>query len=117
MPMNAEKAIFVEKKFALRVFGIGYGCQALRAPYYLAYVTEALALGVEDPSGLDPYGKRLFLRERKRLRPAGMLPSTGQEGLLGGLHVEEVRDEEEGRASKRIKATAGSSPSSLASDS
>ncbi len=32
VPMNVEKVIFVEKQFALQVFGIGYGCQALKAP-------------------------------------------------------------------------------------
>ena len=35
---NANRIVLIEWQFALRIFGQGICCQALRAPYYLAYV-------------------------------------------------------------------------------
>ncbi|MCO5570263.1 hypothetical protein L7F22_023982 [Adiantum nelumboides] len=108
LQLNAERLILIEKQFALRVFGIGYGCQA---PYILSYTSHALAARVENPESLDPYCKRLFLRGKRRLLPAGMLPSPEQRARSRGLHIKEVHSEEEGRASKRINLTGSGSSS------
>ena len=62
---NVEKVILVEKQFAMRVFGQGPGCQALRCSYYLAYSAAAIAAGIKDPETLSTYGKRDLLRGKK----------------------------------------------------
>ncbi|MCO5551307.1 hypothetical protein L7F22_004807 [Adiantum nelumboides] len=88
LPINAERVILIEKQFALCIFGIEYGCQALRAPYFMSYTAQALAAGVEDPESLDPYNKRLFLRERRCLMLVGMLPSIEEGARLQSLHID-----------------------------
>ena len=62
---NAEKVVLVEKQFALRIFGQGPRCQALRSSYYLAYSAGAIAAGIHDPDTLTTYGKRDLLRSKK----------------------------------------------------
>ncbi|MCO5607926.1 hypothetical protein L7F22_062128 [Adiantum nelumboides] len=111
LSLNAERVILIEKQFALRVFGIGYGCQALRAPYFMSYIAQALATGVEDPESLDPYKKPAVFVGEKMPDAVGMLPSSEKRIRLQSLHIEEVQSEEEGGASKRRKTT-GSGPSS-----
>ena len=63
--LNTEKVILVEKQFALRVFGQGPGCQALRCGYYLAYSAAAIAAGIKEPATLMDYGKRALIRSKK----------------------------------------------------
>lgn len=105
IPQNAEKVVLIEKQFALRVFGMGYGCQALRCPYYLSYMAGALAAGVNDPDTLGPYGKRELLRRLKG--------RTIQEATTPRIELPtDAEDIEEGRPVKRIKPGSSSNPSS-----
>lgn len=103
---NAEKVILVEKQFALRIFGQGPGCQALRSPYYLAYSAGAIAAGIKDPENLLMYGKRDLLRSNKgRSIQEAAVPRIE-------LPTEEDDEEAEGRPQKRIKPASPSNPSS-----
>ncbi|MCO5563276.1 hypothetical protein L7F22_016914 [Adiantum nelumboides] len=86
LPLNTERLILIEKQFSLCVFGIGYGCQALRAPHFMSYTAQAVVAGVEDPKSLDPYSKRLFLRKRRCMMPVGMLPSKGTSSSIELAH-------------------------------
>ena len=61
---NANRIVLIERQFALRIFGQGICCQALRAPYYLAYVAQALMLGITEANQLLEYGKRILMRSR-----------------------------------------------------
>ena len=66
--------VLIEWQFALRVFGQGLYCQALRAPYYIAYVAQALHLGIANAKQLPVYRKRFLMRSKKiRIAPY-MLP-------------------------------------------
>lgn len=103
--MNAEKVILVEKQFAMRIFGQGPGCQALRCGYYLSYSAGAIAAGIKDPETLTIYGKRDLLRSKKG---QSIQEATGPRIEL----PTEEEDEEEGRPLKRIKAGSPSNPSS-----
>lgn len=104
--MNAEKVVLVEKQFAMRIFGQGPGCQALRCPYYLAYSAGAIAAGVKDPDTLTIYGKRDLLKSKKS--------RSIQEASGPRIeHPTEEEDEgEEGRPLKRMKPASPSDPSS-----
>ena len=107
MPLNAEKVIMVEKQFALRVFGIGFGCQALRSSYYLSYTAQAIAAGIKEPENLHPYGKRHFMRTRKIKVALDVL--LAKENLLGiELMTEDKENEGEGRPPKKMKPTSSS---------
>lgn len=103
--MNAEKVVLVEKQFALRIFGQGPGCQALRCPYYLSYSAAAIAAGIKDPDTLSIYGKKDLLRSRKSR-------SIQEESLPRIELPTEEEDEEEGRPLKRTKPDSPSNPSS-----
>lgn len=110
--LNTDKVILVEKRFALRVFGQGPGCQALRCAYYLGYAAAAIAAGVKDPDTLLDYGKRALIRSK-------MGRSIQGETVLGieeaapriELPAEEADEEAEGRPEKRMKSADLSSPS------
>lgn len=105
IPMNAEKVVLVAKQFALRVFGQGHGCQALRSPYYLSYVAGALAAGIKVPDTLSVYGKRELLRSQKS--------NAIQEATLPRIELPtDAEDPEEGGPLKRIKPSTSSNPSS-----
>ena len=85
--------------------GIEYGCQSLRVGYYWSYMSQDLAVAVKDPSTLDSYNKRLFLREKRKLMPRGLLSLIKeQSNTLIGPKIEDAIVEEEGCALKRIKA-------------
>ena len=51
-PKNADKIVLIERQFAVKVFGQGLYCQALRAPYYIAYATKSLILGIVEAKQL-----------------------------------------------------------------
>lgn len=107
VPLNAEKVIMVEKQFALRVFGQGYGCQALRSPYYLSYAAQAIAAGIQDVNSLHPYGKRYLMRSQKTRPVPELLPSKEE------VPEDDEEDEgEEGRPSKKIRPSSSSPPAS-----
>lgn len=113
VPSNAEKVVLVEKQFALRVFGQGRGCQALRCPYYLAYSASAIAAGTKDPDMLTAYGKRDLIRSNKgKCGPIEVLPQESTMPRIDLLTEEiEAEDEEEGRPLKRIKPSTNTSSS------
>ena len=103
-----EKVILVEKQFAMRVFGQGPGCQALRCSYYLAYSAAAIAAGIKDPETLSTYGKRDLLRGKKsRLIQEATVPT-----IELPTEEEEEEEEEDGRPQKRIKPASSSNPTS-----
>ena len=63
---NAEKAILVEKQFAVRTFGQAPGVHASRSKYFLTYVAFALSCGIRNPKLLLPdYGKSEILRSQR----------------------------------------------------
>ena len=102
-----EKGILVEKQFAMRVFGQGPGCQALRCSYYLAYSAAAIAAGIKDPETLSTNGKRDLLRGKKsRLFQDATVP------IIELPTEEEEEEEEDGRPQKRIKPASSSNPTS-----
>ena len=110
---NANRIVLIERQFALRIFGQGICCQALRAPYYLAYVAQALMLGITEADQLPEYGKRILMRSRKQRialsmlpQPPPILPSDISNQSAPALQFEEadVEDTEE-RAQKRTKPT------------
>ena len=106
---NVEKVILVEKQFAMRVFGQGPGCQALRCSYYLAYSAAAIAAGIKDPETLSTYGKRDLLRGKKsRLIQEATVPTIE----LPTEEEEKEEEEEDGRPQKRIKPASSSNPTS-----
>ena len=104
---NTEKVVLVEKQFALRIFGQGPRCQALRSSYYLAYSTGEIAARIKDLDTLTTCGKRDLLRSKKsRSIQEGSGPRIE-------LPIEEEEDEkEEGRPLKWIKPASPSDPSS-----
>lgn len=114
-PNNADKIVLIERQFAIRVFGQGLYCQALRAPYYIAYAAQALILGIAEAEQLPIYGKRFLMRNRKlRIAPYMLtLPPSlliedvsGPQPPVSGLQFEEAESEElEKRAQKRQKPT------------
>ena len=71
---NANLIVLIERQFALRRLGQGICCQALRDPYYLAYVAQALMLGISEADQLPEYGKRILMRSRKHRIAPSMLP-------------------------------------------
>ena len=109
VPSNAEKVVLVAKQFALRVFGQGRGCQALRCPYYLAYSASAIAARTKDPDMLTTYGKRDLIRSKKgKCGPIEVLP---QESTMPRIDLLAEEIEEEGRPLKRIKPSTSTSSS------
>ncbi|MCO5599547.1 hypothetical protein L7F22_053653 [Adiantum nelumboides] len=72
LPLNTERLILIEKQFSLRVFGIGYGCQALRAPHFMSYTAQAVVADTKELSDIgiqcishydwheDPLGTPIF---------------------------------------------------------
>lgn len=116
--LNAEKVILVEKQFALRVFGQGPGCQALRCCYYLSYSAAAIAAGITDPATLMDYGKRDLIRSKKGRSIQGAtvprIELSTEEGTVPRIELpaEEEDEEAEGRPQKRIKPISPSDPSS-----
>lgn len=109
VPHNADRVVLIEKQFALRVFGQGLYCQALRAPYYIAYAAQALILGIAEAENLPIYGKRFFMRTRKLRCAPYMLPLPPPLEPLPTapvLQFEEDNSEDvEERAHKRMKPT------------
>ena len=64
---NAEKAILVEKQFAVRTFGQAPRVHASRSKYFLTYVAFVLSCGIRNPKLLPDYGKSEILRSQRRL--------------------------------------------------
>ena len=89
------------------------GFTALRAPYYIAYATQALILGIVDAEQLPVYGKRFLIRSKKLRIAPYMLPLPPPHFFenLGtpnapSLQFEEVEAKDmEQRAPKRQKLT------------
>ena len=99
--LNTEKVILVEKQFALRVFGQGPGCQALRCGYYLGYSAAAIAAGVKDPDTLLDYGKRALIRSKMGRSIQGeTVPGIEEAAPRIELPAEEADEEAEGRPEK-----------------
>ncbi|MCO5551379.1 hypothetical protein L7F22_004881 [Adiantum nelumboides] len=107
--LNTKKVILVEKRFALRVFGQGPGCQALRCGYYLGYSAAAIAAGIKDPETLLDYGKRALIMSKKgRSIQGATVPGIelSIEEVTAPrieLPAEETNEEAEGRPEKRMK--------------
>ena len=114
---NAEKVVLIEKQFALRVFGQGPGCKAVRCQYYLGYSAAAILAGFKDPRQLTTYGKRELLQSMKgrRVVAGQLLIQEPTQPLM----IEELTEENEddGRPTKKPKPTTSSSPPSSNPDS
>ncbi|MCO5578075.1 hypothetical protein L7F22_031913 [Adiantum nelumboides] len=113
LPLNAERVILIEKQFALHIFGIGYGCQALKDPYFMSYRAPTLAVGVKDSQNLDPYNKWLFFEGEKM--PDARRDAAINRGMSSSTELAHQRGTKQGGAWKRIKTT-DSGPSSPVPD-
>ena len=66
MKNSVNRVILLEKNMAMDIFGFAPGHTSCRAGYFLSYTAYALALGIQDPNLLTPYGRNYMVAHRER---------------------------------------------------